>query len=89
MTTNKLRSRLAVAACAALLAACGGGGGGSDNGSLSGPEAVDMVPISAAVSSEAYTRFAGTLINSDRSQPLGMDQLIPPTSESDLPLALN
>ncbi len=85
----KFRSGLAAVACATLLAACGGGGNGNEGMPPAVPAAVDMVPSSAAVSVVAYTQFASSLSNSEQAQPLGMDQLVPPTSERDLPLALN
>jgi len=88
---SKLRSGLAVVATALVLAACGGGGGGDADANPpgpAGPTAVEMVPPGASVSVLAYTEFAQSLSNSEWTQPLGMDQVAPPTSESALPVAL-
>lgn len=89
---SKLRSGLAVVAMALALGACGGGGGGGDVDAnppgSAGPTAVEMVPPGASDSVLAYTAFAQSLSNSEWTQPLGMDQVAPPTSESALPVAL-
>lgn len=72
---------LASLAAAALLAACGGG---SD-----GPAAVaDTVPASATASPEAFTRYAASLPEDDRREPLRVDGLMPPTSETAEPLPI-
>lgn len=87
---TKLRTGLAVVAMTLVLGACGGGGGDQEANppGPAGPTAVDMVPPSASVSVVAYTEFAQSLSNSEWTQPLGMDQVVPPTSESALPVAL-
>ncbi len=88
---SKLRSGLAVVAMALALGACGGGGGGVQDTNPpgpAGPTSVDMVPPGASVSVVTYTAFAQSLSSSEWTQPLGMDQVVPPTSESALPVAL-
>ena len=82
MKTKTLLLGLAVAAS---LAACGGGSGGQI---VDTPSAATDVPASATVSATAYTQFAKTLSSSDSSQPLNVQTLTPPTSETDAPVAL-
>ena len=86
----KFRSGLAGVSVALVLAACGGGGGdqpGESPGPV-GPVAVEMVPPGASDSVVTYTAFAQSLSNSEWTLPLGMDQVVPPTSESALPVTL-
>jgi ABC-type glycerol-3-phosphate transport system substrate-binding protein len=80
----KIQTLLLSLAVAAGLAACGGGGGGDPVA----PAATNEVPASATVSATAYTEFAKTLQNSDVSQPLDVQSVKPPTSETDAPLSL-
>jgi len=67
-------------AAASVLAACGGGGG--DDGTSGGPQAFNQVPASASASVEAYTRYAGSLANTETGLPLGVAEVKPPTSET-------
>lgn len=62
------------------LAACGGGGGDA-------PVAADRdVPASALVSAEAFTAFVGSLQADDQAEPLGLDGVDPPTSDTADPI---
>jgi hypothetical protein len=82
MNTKTLLLGLAVAAS---LAACGGG---SDSVTIPEPASTSDVPTSATASATAYTQFAKTLSSSDSSQPLNVQTVTPPTSETDAPVAL-
>ncbi len=82
MKTKTLLLGLAVAAG---LAACGGG---SDSATIINPPSTSDVPASATVSATAYTQFAKTLQKSDDGQPLNVQTVIPPTSETDTPVGL-
>jgi hypothetical protein len=65
-----------------VLVACG------DNPADAVPEPVvssNEVPSSAMASTQAYTAFAGSLQNSDTGQPLGLQNTLPPTSETEAP----
>lgn len=67
-----------VAVAALLLTACGAG---------HAPEPVrDAVPPGATASPAAFTQFVASLAEDDRSEPLNVDGLMPPTSETDEPL---
>lgn len=66
---------------ATLLAACGG----NDEVTLESP---DTVPASATASPQAFTRYAAALPEDDRREPLHVEGLVPPTSETDEPVAL-
>lgn len=77
---NRLYPLTAVFAGAVLLLACGG----SDD-----PPPVDTtVPASAQASAEAYTAFAAALAEDDRREPLSLDGVVPPTSETAEPAPL-
>ena len=65
---------------AATLAACGGGGGGTD-----APPAADTVPPSATASAQAYTSYVGSLPVNDDGEPLRLDGVVPPVSDTDEP----
>jgi hypothetical protein len=66
---------------AAGLAACGGGG----DDAL--PPAADTeVPASATASPEAYSRYAGSLRADDHADPLSVDKVVPPVSETATPI---
>lgn len=68
---------------ATLLAACGGGGssvavdptiGGSD------------VPASAVASPQAYTAYVGSLPPDDTAEPLRLEGVEPPTTDTEEPV---
>jgi hypothetical protein len=63
----------------AALVGCGGSSAGEE------PVAVvaeDPIPTSAVASPEAFSRFAAGLADADSSEPLNVDNLVPPTSET-------
>ena len=66
-----------------LLAACGGGGNGPVD-----TTAANEVPASATASPEAYSRYVGSLATDDRVEPLNVDNVVPPTSESAEPIGV-
>ncbi len=74
------RTALSMLFAAALLTACGGGGGHSED---SGPE---TVPAAAIASPEAFTQYLAARSDDERREPVAIDDLMPPTSETDEPL---
>lgn len=63
----------------ATLSACGGG----DD---TVPTVPDQVPASALVSAQAFSTYAGSLPLDDRAEPLSLDGIEPPTSETEEPI---
>lgn len=82
MTRTTVTSRVAMLIAPLLLAACGGGGGGS-NGA-----ATDFVPASASDTPAGFTQYVGSLPTSERSEPLALGALLPPTSDTTEPAEL-
>ena len=80
----KIKTSLAVLAAAAvtLLAACG------DSPEDAGAASSNQVPASATASTMAWTQFAASLRNSETEAPLEVNNVTPPTSESDPPQAI-
>lgn len=78
--TNSIWSLLAASA---VLAACGGGGGYDDT-----PLPTDTVPPSATASAQAYTGYVGALPADDGGEPLRLDGVLPPVSDTDEPAPL-
>ncbi len=83
----KLLARRAAHAAAALalaggLAACGGGGDAT-----SATDAWNTVPASALASPEAFSRFTASLAPDDHGDPMNVDNVTPPVSETDAPIA--
>jgi hypothetical protein len=81
------RKLMCVAAIAALaLAACGGGGGGGG-----GDEATElaMVPDEALATGEAFTDWVGARQASDANEPLAMNAMMPPSSDTAEPVDLD
>lgn len=74
MNTQNFRNLLVGAAAIALLSACGG--------SSYEPVADGEVPTSATNSPQAYSAYAGSLAADDRAEPLNVDKVTPPTSET-------
>ena len=76
---QSLSHAAALLGAACLLAACGGG---------DAPVAVTpgTVPDSVTTSPAAFTQYAAKLPPDDRSEPLQVDGLVPPTSETAEPL---
>ncbi|MEP7283331.1 MAG: hypothetical protein ABI696_15235 [Rubrivivax sp.] len=80
-TTFKPLTLLAAVSAAVVLAACGGGGGGSK-----GP---GKVPSSALDSPEAFVDYVDGLKTRDDREPIEVaDDMNPPTSETDEPVAV-
>ncbi len=74
----------AAAALAAALAGCGDSG--SDTVTVdNGPE---RVPASATVSASAYTAYVAGLPAADQREPVVVDGVTPPTSETAEPVAV-
>ena len=69
------------------LAACGGGDDAAPPPAPP-PVVVDEVPASATASTAAYGQFAGSLAASETAEPLALDKVVPPTSETDEPIDL-
>lgn len=67
----------------ALLTACGGGGG--DGAASAG---TDEVPTYATTTAEAFTTYTTSLPEEDRIEPLTLDSVVPPTSETAEPATL-
>ena len=78
MNTHNFKAIVVSAAAIVLLAACGGG---SD-----GPVADGEVPSSATDSPQAYSAYAGSLAANDSAEPLNVDKVTPPTSETAEPV---
>ena len=76
----KIKTSLALLAAVTLLAACG------DDPNDAEPS--NQVPASAAASVTAWTQFAASLRNSETQSPLEVNNVTPPTSESDPPQAI-
>jgi uncharacterized lipoprotein YmbA len=76
---NKLTSMIAVLSVAtSLLSACAGG---NDVAAV----VPDTLPVGATASPEAYTQFAATQPEDDLREPLKLDDVVPPTSETTEP----
>ena len=78
----KIKTSLALLAAVTLLAACG------DNPEDAGAAPSNQVPASATASTMAWSQFAASLRNSDTEAPLEVNNVTPPTSESDPPQAI-
>lgn len=70
---------VAVGAATLVLSGCGGGGGDA-------PVVPDTVPASATASPEAFTQYVAMQPEDDQREPLRLDGLVPPTSETDEPV---
>ena len=67
---------------AAGVTACGGGN--------STPVADERaVPSSATSSPAAFSQWAGSVAQEESTEPLGTDMVMPPTSETDEPIAVS
>jgi outer membrane lipopolysaccharide assembly protein LptE/RlpB len=84
---NKLKLKLmAMAGVTALLAACGGStSGGGDTPQAAARE----VPASALASPRAYSEYALSLRVSDDTEPLAVDKVVAPVSDSEEPIPLS
>jgi ABC-type glycerol-3-phosphate transport system substrate-binding protein len=72
---------LAALGAAALLAACGGGSDGAVP-----VTAPDTVPASATASPATFTQYVAMQATDDQREPLAVDGLTPPTSDTAEPL---
>ena len=85
MIAFRLRHAVATVAAAGLMAGCGDG--------PYEPEAAattpQTVPASATVSTASYTVFAASLAVTETGEPLSVDGVTPPTSESEEGAAVN
>ena len=70
----------AMLALLALLAGCGGSGGDGDIAEA--PPEAQRVPASATASVKAFTTYVASLPPDDRAEPLDLDGVTPPTSET-------
>jgi hypothetical protein len=70
-------------ACAVLLSACGGGG---DEDTAMAEDEAGRVPSSASASVQAFVGFVGAQKPADHAEPLSLQGLAPPTSETAEPL---
>ena len=73
-----------LASTAALMAACGD----SSVAVMDPPPVVqpsNEVPTSATASTQAYVQYTGSLAASDSTEPLLVDKVVPPTSETEEP----
>lgn len=75
------KNLLILLATAATLAACGGG----DNDAA---PVSDSVPPAATASPQAYTGYVGSLPADDTGEPLKLDGVLPPASDTDEPAPL-
>ena len=78
----KSRSLLSTAAVAFVLGACGGGG--DDDAVMAVNEAV---PASALASARAFSAYAKSMSGDDGAEPLRLDRVVPPVSDTDEPIA--
>ena len=79
----KSRSFLSAIAMVALLSACGGD---ADDVLM---QAEDQVPASALMSAQAFSAYAASVAPADRAEPLSLDGVEPPTSETAEPIDVN
>ena len=80
----KLQNHLIALGLAATLAACGD----SPQTAEVTPPASNEVPASATASPQAYASFAASLTNSETQEPLDVNKVTPPTSETEEPQAI-
>jgi ABC-type glycerol-3-phosphate transport system substrate-binding protein len=75
---------LALLSVSAALAACGGGSPDEAQ-----PSAPNEVPASATASPAAYSQYVGSLAKTETGLPLEVNKVVPPTSETALPLPVS
>jgi hypothetical protein len=78
-----IKQTLLAAALLAGLAACGGG---TDAGP---PAAGNTVPASATASPEAFSSYAGSIKADDQAEPLNLEKVEAPTSETAEPIIVS
>jgi hypothetical protein len=81
----KTRLLLSMLVLSGGLSACFGG---SDDAPVTPmpPVAETEVPASASASPEAYSLYAGSVAPSETAEPLGVDAVVPPVSETAEPI---
>jgi hypothetical protein len=79
-----MRSSCLLVAALCVLAACGGGGGDAAP-EMPAPAPSNRVPGSAAASAQAFVQYTGSLGASESTEPLELEGLTPPTSETEEP----
>lgn len=79
----KLKHGMGVAVLLGLLTACGGGGGDVVDAAQT-----NDVPASATASPAAYSHYVGSLAADDRADPLSVEHVVAPTSESADPISV-
>lgn len=86
----RLHSFILLAASLLVLAACGDSPDQAETPGPPPPPAPpsNEVPSSATVSTSAYVQYTGSLAASDSAEPLIVDKVIPPTSETEEPLVV-
>lgn len=82
-----MNAKLCMAAAAALLALAACGGGGSDDTPIANDETT--VPSSALESLVSFTSWLGSRQANDVKEPLLMDGVLPPTSDSAEPVDID
>jgi len=86
----KTHHTLGAMGLALLLAACGGsddeGGGGAP---MAPPLAANEVPQSALASADAFSRFVGSLQESDTEEGLVLKDAQPPVSDTGEPMPVS
>ena len=80
----KATQALAVLALSVGLAACGGG-----YSVEAAPMAPNEVPAGATVSPASYGQYVGSPFKTETGQPLDVNNVVPPTSETDLPVPVS
>ncbi len=89
MTMHKTLHAAATAAAAAatlLLAACGESPSAELPMPAPPPAASNEVPSSATASTLSWGQYAASLAKTETGLPLEVNKLVPPTSETELPL---
>jgi len=79
----KATQAIAMLALSAALAACGGAAVDS------APPMPNDVPVGATASSAAYGEYAGSLAATETGAASEVNQVVPPTSESEQPLPVS
>jgi hypothetical protein len=72
---------------ASLLAACGGSS--DSHTEPTDPQAGATVPASATASPQAFSQFVASLAENNQAEPLDLDAVQPPTSETEEPIDLS
>lgn len=79
---------LALLAVVAALAACGGGGDGDGQTAGGTDPGASGIPASATASVAAFVRYLGGLVADDAREPLSLDGVTLPSSDTEEPASL-